>query len=515
MSATRRLVSGSLAAWGKIVVTVFSQLLLVPVYLGHWSVETYGIWISIQAFISVATTLDKGHQDYLGFEFLKIGKEKLPEIRKVLWNGVLVTLSLGILQVLVIAGLAFSSGVLSELWTDKASDLQLVRDAGIVLVLSAINWLINQNILGVFIRVLSPFGYYPRMSWWGVLYSIISSFAPVIAVMFGASLLQAGIVLTLSTVVYSLLQLADIMRLLKKEQLFGADYDRKTAFVNLGRSLGVSARGLLENVRQQGIRLILAPLSGLRELTVFSTLRTGANFALQGLSSITNPLMPELMRFLNQKDQDRFESALSSIWIVVVVLLVPAIIVVQAFAEPLFQVWTRGKIEFNPLLFALLSVNVLLYALTQPALAIITGNNLLKIQLSVSITTAVILIGSMAVLVPRIGLSGAGFALCLAEAASAALYRYHAVKWLRRHGMAWPTRNYNIVLLSVLVSAAIMFVMIRFPAQRSLILLLSIPVLALVIYSYWKTLPAIAVSKLKVGKFSPGFLRNRLLKKSA
>src|SRR5690606_38192305 len=88
-------------------------------------------------------------------------------------------------------------------------------------------------------------------------------------------------------------------------------------------SLALSGKDLLENTRQQGARLILAPLAGAVGLATFSTMRTVANIALQGLGTLTNPLMPELMSFLHKRDQERTEVALGTVWMIVAIVLSP------------------------------------------------------------------------------------------------------------------------------------------------------------------------------------------------
>ena len=101
-------------------------------------------------------------------------------------------------------------------------------------------------------------------------------------------------------------------------------------------------------MRQQGVRLVLAPLAGPVALAAFSTMRTGANVALQGLNTIVNPILPDLMRFLHDRDQPRSEAAFSTIWVVVVALMAPGVVILQLIMEPLFVFWTQGKIALIP-----------------------------------------------------------------------------------------------------------------------------------------------------------------------
>jgi Na+-driven multidrug efflux pump len=102
MSTSKRIISGTIASWVKILLTFIIQILLVPVYLSFWSVEVYGIWIAIQAFSSVLSIIDISHQNYLGFEFLKFGHKKVYKISRYLSSSVLVSLFVGLSQLLLL-----------------------------------------------------------------------------------------------------------------------------------------------------------------------------------------------------------------------------------------------------------------------------------------------------------------------------------------------------------------------------------------------------------------------------
>ena len=174
-------------------------------------------------------------------------------------------------------------------------------------------------------------------------------------------------------------------------------------------------QSLLEMARQQGSRIILAPLAGVADMAAFATMRTGANFALQGLNTITGPVMPELMRFLATRDQPRAESTFAIVWLMLCAVLSPAIVVVQWLAPALFPLWTHGKIAFDPWLFGMLSLGVAVLALAQPAAAVLQGNNILRAQLGISMVATTVAVGGMVWLVPHMGVRGAGLALLAAE----------------------------------------------------------------------------------------------------
>src|ERR1700744_1005790 len=108
MSTTKRLISGSIASWIRIGVSMVSQIFLVPIYLTYWKVEVFATWLAIQALLVVLSTLDMGHQNFLGYEFFKFTNGDKQGLSKLLWSGALIGISLGLIQILIIVALILS-----------------------------------------------------------------------------------------------------------------------------------------------------------------------------------------------------------------------------------------------------------------------------------------------------------------------------------------------------------------------------------------------------------------------
>ncbi len=496
MSTASRLISGSAASWMRIGITMVSQLALVPIYLNFWSVETYGVWLAIQALVAIMTMIDMGHQTYLGYEFLRFGKTGLKELGKYLWSGVAIGMVIGTLQIICILAI-IHTGALPYLLGDlKVPQPSLIADAGTVLLLQGIVWLVNTSMGGLLVRALEPYGYFPRLAWWGVFQALVNAIAPAIAVTFNAGLLTAGIVIAVASMVTNIPVFIDMFHLMRKEGIPFSSPSLKLGYKNFVRSIAVAGKLLLENARQQGVRIVLAPLSGAAGLAAFSTIRTGSNVALQGLNTITNPLMPDLMRYLHARDQVHTEAAFGTVWIVVVALMAPAVVVLQAFIEPLFSLWTQGLIEFDPILFALLSLSVLVYAVVQPAMAVVLGNNLIRQQLVLSVLAAITVIGGIIVLVPVAGILGAGVALLVGELVASTGYKIAATQWLKQNSLIWPKRMFQTALSSVAIAGVSMFGMILFPAMKWLILGATLLLFLLNLWRFWSALPAVLTQRL-------------------
>jgi hypothetical protein len=400
MSIKKRLIAVSACSWFQIGITISLQIILVPIYLSFWSVQTYGTWITIHTLISIFFKIDLWHQTFFDSDFLKIGQNNLRETGRHLWSGIWTGLIIGLFKVILIA-IFLASGLFEKLLAEKTQlPPNLLKEAGILLLLGNIVWLLTGSAGGIFVRALTAFDYHPRLAGWGVFAAIITALTPAIAVTNGAGLLGAGIATASVTIIFYLFLYQDIFRLLHKENINYYKGSINLGYSNLVKSLVLSGKNLLENARNIGVKSILAPVAGARALVAFATIRTGANFTVQGLHSVINPLRPELMNLVHERDQERSETAFGTIWIFIVAVMAPGVVILQTVIEPLFTIWTRYKIEFNPLLFAILSVTMLIYAVAQPAIAVVSVNNLLKTRLVLSSAAAIVMIVGVLTLVP-------------------------------------------------------------------------------------------------------------------
>jgi len=510
MSAIQRVVSGSLASWLRIVVTIVSQVVAVPIYLSYWSVDTYGIWILIQSIMTFLTVFDVAHHHYLGNEFLKFGPQKRKEIGETFCTGISVAFIVSIFTFIIISSLVLSGALGRWVGIEKlnthAFEMSLLLMAG--------TWAITVTFTGIIGRALYPFGYFPLLAWSGAVFALLSTIASIAAVWFGADLIGASIVVCMVNILcHSILTLI-LLRIAKKEELLFRKIDLRLGFLRFFSALVLGVQSGFEVLRHQGARFILLPLSGMASMIAFSTMRTGANLAQQGLGTITAPLMPELMNFLSIRDQVRMEISFSVIWLMLSVVLVPAVLILQYLSPELFSLWTNGKIVFDPVLFAILSFGVLVSALAQPAIAVVSGNNLLKEQFRISFIAVIVTVGSMYVLVSFMGIKGAAIALLLGELVALTGYVFSAKKWLILAFMRWPKAAFVNASLSLVVAASGMTSIIIFTHHNEICLIFALLAQVFVISKYWMQLPFVARQQaaIKLARFLPKPYRGLLEK---
>lgn len=496
MSITRRLISGSVASWVQILITLVVQVVLVPVFLIAWGKEQYGIWLAIQSFISLISMIDKGHQYYIYFESLKMDESDKDKFNLFFGSSLRIGVLSGIVQLLVllvIIGFGLTKdlfGLAENITSDKLYEINAA------LLIQSFIWVLFGISGGLMGRVLAVKGYYPRVAWWNVLGAIVTAATPAITVYRGGSLLQASTSLFIGTLIFNIPFHIDMYRIIKRENISLNKFSSSAGFSNLFKSFAVSTKDVLENFRQQGIRVVLSSIVGGAGLAVFSTTRTGANVLLQGLNTITNPMIPELMQFLRNKDQPRVDVAFNTIWALLVFFMSPGIVILQLIMEPIFTAWTKGQIEFNPLLFLLFSFGVLIYTLSQPAIALVTGNNLLKQQLQMSVLSSVVLIALMFALMPYLHIVGAGVALVVAELISTYGYRVYAKRWMAEKGLAWPSKSFVYATVSMWTAFICGLLIIWLPQYKYLVLISYLILFSIISVKYWVALPQIAKNKV-------------------
>jgi O-antigen/teichoic acid export membrane protein len=498
MSVSARLISGTVASWVQIGITLITQVLLVPLYLTYWNVETYGLWLAVIAFTGILNSLDLGYQEYLGYEFLRIGKTNTVLIGKYLSAGVLMGFALGLLQILIVLAI-YALGLIVALFGESTVlfDHATAEQVCLVLLMQGLAWLIFGSVGGILNRALYVFGHFPRMAWWGVLSSIAVNLAPALAVWMGADLMHTGIVMALARIGSNIPVWIDMILLFNREGVKPGYPSWILGWKNFVQSLYLCVAGLLENMRHQGARMLLTPLAGAAGLAAFSTMRTGTNVAMQGLHTITHPLMPELMGFLHRRDQVRSDVAFGTIWVVTVIVLGPAMVLIQLFIAPVYLTWTKNQIPFNPWLFATLSIGILVYAISQPAIAVVRGNNLLKSQVTISAVAGSITIAGIIILVPLLGISGGGFALLAAEIAAYIYYTAVARKWLKEHTLRWPAQISSVTATSVCIASVAITLLILLPTLKLLITIVSMAALLTNSVRFWRYLPELATERVK------------------
>jgi O-antigen/teichoic acid export membrane protein len=506
MSSLTRFLSASAAAWVRIVLTVLTQVLLVPVFLTHWSVEQYGCWLIIQTIVSLSSMLSTSHQNFVGYEFLKVGDKQPEKMRLLFYSAFPYAMLIALLELLVVAGLIYFGFIQTTFDPDRKLESGLLHQAFWSLIIYSAAWLVNSSVGGLASRAVAPYGYFPRMMWWSTILAVVTAVVSGIAVALGADLLETVIVITITTLVVSFPVNLDMWRMFRRHHLHPVRPDWRLGGRNVGRSLAIALSAVLDISRQQGVRIFLGAIIGVTEMTAFSTMRTMSNLSLQGIGTITNPIMPEIMKFLRERDSERTNATVGFVWFFAVILLSPLMIAFQWIMPFVFHAWTRGKIAFNPVLFGLFSIALLLFSLARPPVAVLQGNNLLRVQLLMSIAVSVVAVGGILIFTAPFGVVGAAASLLLAELLGTVIAVWSARQWLERSGIGFPWSLFTVALASIVLASVTIALMAYLPGATLPIFAASIVVNAVLAIAFTRRLPPLALQKMR-GLLARGFGR--------
>jgi O-antigen/teichoic acid export membrane protein len=474
MSSVQRILSASAATWVRILLAGASQVLLVPIFLSHWSVEQYGCWLIIQALFSFSSIVSMSHQNYVGFEFLKIGSDQPNQLSRMFYSALPLVVLVAVAELSLLAALTFFGCFDAIFDANHSISRQPLRLASWSLLIYASSWLLSSSAGGLASRLLTACGYYPRVTWWNTFITFVVAVASAGAVALGAGLLGMVACVTAAKFIASIPYYLDMWRLLRRCDLQPARPDWMLGWRSVMQSLAISGTAVLDISRQQGLRIFLGTLVGITEMTEFATMRTLSNLPTQGIGAINNPAMPEVMKFLRERDSASVNAAMGFSWLLGVVVLAPLLIVFQWIMPAIFVVWTRGKIEFNPALFALFSVALLLFAVARPCATILQGNNLLKIQLRISIAMCAFAIPGIIALTLAFGIIGAGVTILLTEILGSVSIIWCAANWLKQHAIAFPTRLFAMALSSIALAAIATALMLYLPNVDETIVVVSL-----------------------------------------
>jgi O-antigen/teichoic acid export membrane protein len=473
-----------------------TQVLLVPVFLGHWTVEEYGCWLIIQTLVAVSQLLSTGHQTFVGYEFLKVGDKQQKQLQLLFYSALPYVLIIAVIELSGVLALAYLGFITASFDPNQSMDRGVLHQAVWSLVLYSLYWVLGCG-GALASRAVAPYGHFARMAWWASFLAVAQAVVSGVAVAAGADLLQTVVCVLLAGIIANIPIHLDMWRLFRRYGLLPVRPDWRFGLRNVGYSLAISLSSVLDLSRQQGVRIFLGAIIGVTEMTAFATTRTMSNLSLQGIGTITNPIMPEIMRFLRERDADRTNATVGFVWFFTVILLAPILIIFQCLMPTIFHIWTRGKIAFNPMLFGLFSISLLVFSIARPSVAVLQGNNLLKVQLWISILVSAIAVGGIILLTSTFGVSGAATALLFAELAGTILAIRFAWIWLNENKIGFPWRLFAVTLCSIAVTAVAIFAMIYLPGAILPIVGLSLSLCFVTVLAFLRQLPPVAVHRMR------------------
>lgn len=414
MSISRRAVSGTAIGFVSMVFTMGQAIFLVPVLLHFWGKEEYGVWLTVVAAGTMLTTLDTGHQSYIGNLFnLKFPEVGSAGLRPAIGDGLQVALLLGGLQALM-AVLCVVLGLSVDLFGLEESD-SIFHPVNIAFIIFVIKWWLTGSIGGVLVRLYTTKGDFTRAQFIG-LWSRFLQFVVIIAsAWIGLGVLGTMIAFALTLSAISLIIFHDLRIRYPEFVPWFADGSFRRGLVNLKKSSIITLNNVFKQLSSNGLVVIISTLLTATFVPAFTTVRTITNIFAQATQVFLTPLYPDFARFHIRNEHSKLLGCYRLNWLFSGTLINIGIVCSIPLAELLFNMWTRGKIPFSWEMYLLLASSVSLLNFGAPMIAYINSTNQLRAISVLAVVRGVMISVGAVVFINYYGIVGAAVAIFASE----------------------------------------------------------------------------------------------------
>lgn len=402
----------SLVMGASTVLSMVFQLVSVPVCLEFWGAQGYGAWLAIYAAATLLRTVDGGYITFAGNRLNLLYHRDQHALRRVLAAGSLGIVALGVLQ-LALLGLAMAFGGLGWL----LGDTQLANDssARAALVVLAVSWVLSGSYLGLVHRLMVPAGMLYQSAWWSMAFQSLVFIAIMLAAslrlnLLGTSVLVAGVQVSIY------IASADYMRR-KLPQFFPwwSAPEWRLAASDLRSSLTFTFSGLIQQATTNGLVLVISSVLGAAAVPAFTTVRTLANLWTNITNTLTSPLLADMVRFHAHHRADKLLMLGRAHSWLLGLLVNLSVLASLPFVGWVFRRWTHDEVPLDAGLLAGLLGTVLLTNSGSFMTSYLAGINNTRAVLMLALVRGVVSIAIACALLPKLGLTGVGIGLLVAE----------------------------------------------------------------------------------------------------
>lgn len=458
----RRVASGSILAGVSLVLSMLQTIVMVPVLLRFWSPAEYGMWMAVVAATSLVTRLDIGHQSFVGNLFNRYWIEDRQRLKSIFASGVLCAFVIAMVELL--AGiLLFCFGRIEWLSgpAPEGADMEAFRIAFFAYLLF---WVAQGSVGGILARLYQPAGLFARAQVIAIFYYLAGFFALVGSVALGASIAGAMLSQIGAWGLCNVYMFWDVRRLWPELYPWWKGGDVREAWRNFRASLVLTVNGLLEQMASSGLVLLVMGILAPVEVAVFTTIRTVANTALQGVSVILYPVMPDVVRYHFRREPEKLAAVFGFVWCAAGTIVCLGFSAGAPVLEPLYTFWTRNALPFDPLLFSFVVLAVCFRQWGTPLQTYLHGVNLLPPQTIAVLVRALVTLSVAWVFLKQGGIPVAGISLLAGEVLAAAIYYFAARRCMREMGGGIPGVPVLLSLSQIGAMGVGLFVCAQFPS---------------------------------------------------
>lgn len=489
MSIEKRSLYGTLAGIVAFGFNLAQTILIVPILIGAWGKEKYGIWLALLAIFALIQTIDKGHQDYLGNELTRLYVLDKKKLKVTLASGIWMATVLGLIQIVIVLVIYKTSFLPQLLGINSLATIEKFKLNECLLILVS-SWVLYGSIGGILHRIHPMIGKYVVAVRWGIIvqFSYISILA--CTAMLGGSILLACLFTSLGTIFINIFIYYDIYTRLPSIFPLWTEGNWKVAFQNFSRSIVLTSTNILSQLQASGLTLVISAILGASVIPIFSTQRTLSNTFISATGIVISPLAPEIIRYHSLGESRKLVGTITATWFVSGILINFGLLFTLPVIESIYSTWTRGKIPFDWKLYLLLLLSVSVKNYGSPLIYYLIGINNLLAQTIITFTQSAIVLGGSLLFLHQFGLQGAAWAVLLGELLGSIILPTYFVKSELRclNNTSFPYRQCSLAITAPIILALVFIGVNHFAFHSILLVLIGVVSLSIAYYFQWQLL---------------------------
>lgn len=402
----KRIISGTGANTYCVFVIMCMQFFSLPFFLNYWSVEKYGTWLALSAIPSYLIIADFGIIAAASNKMnIMMGRKDAKKCRVIFQSAHFLTLIICLGMLFSVLPIIYLFNLIYKIETDQFLALSFLSCSVLLSIYGgladSVYRAIGINTLGTYIS-----GSIRLFEWLGYLTGLIieGSYSSVAL----GGLLFRLIGVSLNT--YMITKNQIIFRL-------GIKHAQKNEIKSLIKpALSFASFNLINALNFQGLTLIIATILGPTEVVIFNTYRTLTRSVVQFIGIFNHAVWPEFSRLygINSKNIIFYDLYISSFKITLIMSLMLTI-AVYLLSPWILNLWTHGKVYFQPQLMVVMLVSAGFAGLIfVPRTLLQSTNNHYKLAIWNAVIVSITL--SIAILFGRIyGVNGIAYAILISE----------------------------------------------------------------------------------------------------
>lgn len=322
-------------------VTLFNQVLLLPIYLHYWSVELYGDWIALSAVSVFFSSSDLGFTTFFTNNFVvKRAQGYDGNCRRILTNNYcfLFALFVPLLILLFILLRRFDVVAILGLHNLNRSQAQAIL---LLLIIHVLLTMLGKvpNAIYRSSRLAHKAFLIDNLVW------LSESIITAVLVMMRLSPVFVAIGILLPRLIIFFYKIIDTKRFFAYTFNFG-DFSLKEIIEAVKPSISIASFPFSNTILMQGLSLIVNKYFGASELVLFNTSRTIGNMIKFCSNIITQSFYPEFSIAYGKKDVSRVHQLSMYCILSAIVLSLLSTAFILPFGSFIFNIWTGGKVPF-------------------------------------------------------------------------------------------------------------------------------------------------------------------------